>query len=281
MCEFCLQHGEGKKWYLRAENYAEELLADVSRRKMISDFGRAARSLDGVLDRLDKIDQTPPLVRRLMRWTTTRRMKKQHYGQVVPIEDVERIFEFVTSVVRVACICRSATIGKEHRYCYGLSMGPNGGELFRLFQELAPEYMTGPEMDGLEVMDKKDALAAFRDHEREGLCHTIWTFQTPFIGGLCNCDRTDCLALRCTLGHDLPMCFRAEYVAEVDPERCTGCRACLGQCQFGALAYSPARQRVSVDPRRCFGCGVCRAVCPTEALDLVDRRSVPAAAARW
>ena len=31
-------------------------------------------------------------------------------------------------------------------------------------------------------------LAAFRDHEREGLCHTVWTFHTPFIGAICNCQ---------------------------------------------------------------------------------------------
>jgi len=26
MCEFCVDHGEGKKWYLEMKNYAEELL---------------------------------------------------------------------------------------------------------------------------------------------------------------------------------------------------------------------------------------------------------------
>ena len=36
-----------------------------------------------------------------------------------------------------------------------------------------------------------------REHEKEGLCHTVWTFQTPFIGGICNCDRADCLARSC------------------------------------------------------------------------------------
>lgn len=25
MCEFCVQHGEGKKWYLLMKNYSEEL----------------------------------------------------------------------------------------------------------------------------------------------------------------------------------------------------------------------------------------------------------------
>jgi hypothetical protein len=38
MCDFCIQHGEGKKWYLQAKNYGEDLLSDVRRRRFITDF---------------------------------------------------------------------------------------------------------------------------------------------------------------------------------------------------------------------------------------------------
>ncbi len=38
MCEFCHQHGEGKKWYLNAKNYSADLLADIDRRKFIKEF---------------------------------------------------------------------------------------------------------------------------------------------------------------------------------------------------------------------------------------------------
>ncbi|GAH22893.1 unnamed protein product, partial [marine sediment metagenome] len=26
MCEYCTEHGEGKKWYLQMKNYSDELL---------------------------------------------------------------------------------------------------------------------------------------------------------------------------------------------------------------------------------------------------------------
>jgi len=120
-----------------------------------------------------------------------------------------------------------------------------------------------------------------REHEQEGLCHTIWTFHTPFIGGLCNCDRTDCLAMRCTVTCSTPVMFRGEWVARVDPDRCTGCRNCMRFCQFGALGYSAANQKVVVDSSRCFGCGTCRAGCRSQAISLLDRRRVPAAAELW
>jgi hypothetical protein len=31
MCEFCHKHREGKKWYLEAENYSDDLLSDLKR----------------------------------------------------------------------------------------------------------------------------------------------------------------------------------------------------------------------------------------------------------
>ena len=38
MCEFCHQHGDGKKWYLKAENYSEDLLNDLERRQILEEF---------------------------------------------------------------------------------------------------------------------------------------------------------------------------------------------------------------------------------------------------
>jgi len=37
MCEFCTEHGEGKKWYLQAKNYSAELL-NLKRMRHILDF---------------------------------------------------------------------------------------------------------------------------------------------------------------------------------------------------------------------------------------------------
>ncbi len=38
MCEFCTQHGEGKKWYLQMENYSQELLEQDGRREYMIEF---------------------------------------------------------------------------------------------------------------------------------------------------------------------------------------------------------------------------------------------------
>ena len=38
MCEFCVQHGDGKKWYLQAENYAADITHDTALREFVVDF---------------------------------------------------------------------------------------------------------------------------------------------------------------------------------------------------------------------------------------------------
>jgi len=281
MCEFCHKHGEGKKWYLQARNYSEDLLSDLRRRKFIAEFLQDPQHLQEDADRLGRLDKAPRFVRRAVTWLVSNRQKKVHFGQVVPIEEVAHIFDFVTSIVRVACICRQTLVGSEQRYCYGVSMAPQGGRFVEIIRGIDAAYLTGPDTMGIEELTKEEALAALRGHEKEGLCHTVWTFKTPFIGGICNCDRSDCLAMRATVTYAVPVMFRAEYVGEVDPDRCSGCRSCMRVCQFGAISYSAAKEKAVIDPRTCYGCGICRALCTKDAIRLQDRLAVPAAARLW
>jgi Pyruvate/2-oxoacid:ferredoxin oxidoreductase delta subunit len=281
VCEFCHKHGEGRKWYLQAQNYSEDLLSDARRKEFIQHFFTKPRSLERDVRRLEALARAPKPVRDMVTGTVSRRQKKSHFGQVVPIEDIERIFEFTNSVVRVACICRHVTLGKEKRYCYGASLGPNGGKMAEILRGLDGSFLNGPHAAGLESLGREEALTHIRAHEREGLCHTVWTFHTPFIGGICNCDRADCLAMRTTVTHGVPVMFRAETIASVDPDLCTGCRQCMRVCQFGAVAYSASDQKVRIDQRWCYGCGICRSQCAKGAIRLESRSSVPAVAGLW
>lgn len=281
MCEFCMQHGEGKKWYLDAKNYGEDLLSDAKAKKLQHLFKEMAPAGTDIRTQMDELDKAPSVIRRLLRRRIVRSMKKNHYGQIIPIEDVERIFGFVNSIVRTSCICRYLTLKEEKRYCYGISLGPNSGKLSTIFKELGGGFDDGPDPKGTEVVSKEEALASFREHEKEGLCHSVWTFATPFIGGICNCDRPDCMAMQMTVVHNTPTMFRAEYVAETTSDACDGCRQCMRVCQFGAIGYSASKKKADIDPRKCYGCGICRAVCRKDAIHLKDRRHVPLAANLW
>ncbi len=283
MCEFCLEHGEGRKWYLEAKNYGLDLASDINRQQAFQKFTKkmAAASGGDFHTQMEKLENAPAFVRRLTRWKTVRTMKKFHYGQIVPIEDVERIFEFVNQIVRTSCLCRKALTGEEKRYCYGVSMGPGNRNLDEVFGEIAPGFTGSPDPKGNEVVTKEEALASFRELEKEGLCHSVWTFVSPFIGGMCNCDRPDCFAMQMTVAHGTPVMFRGEYVAETDRDSCDGCRQCMRVCQFGAIGYSAGQRKSHIDPRHCYGCGICRSVCKKNAIHLKDRARVPAAANIW
>lgn len=276
MCEFCHEHGEGKKWYLQAKNYSEDLLSDLARRNHIANFFSHPEALPNIIAQLEKPGQSADFVRDAL---TPDLLKKTHFGQVLPIEDVERIFGFVTSVVRMACYCRQSVTGPEQRYCYSLSMAPQGGEFIKIIREIDASYLTGPDTAGLETLSKEEALASLREHEQEGMCHTVWLYTAPFIGSICNCD-TDCGAFRLSK-YGTQMMFRAEYVAQVAPELCNDCRECMRVCPFGAVSHSAALQKVLIDPRQCYGCGICRAICTKDAITLYERTTIPVAANIW
>jgi NAD-dependent dihydropyrimidine dehydrogenase PreA subunit len=281
MCEFCHQHGEGKKWYLNASNYAEDLMSDLRRRHFITRMFENPGHLRRGERALTALDILPDFLWKNVRTRITEKQKVRHFGQVVPIEDVERILALTTSVVRLACICRHASFGKEQRYCFGLSMGPDGGDIARLMREIDASYLVGPETGGLESMSMTEALARVRETEREGNCHTVWTFLTPFLAGLCNCSLPGCYAMKATVSHKTPIFFRGEYVAAVDPEKCSGCGQCVEICPFKAFEPWKKKAKAAVDASKCYGCGICRSVCARAAIALADRAAVPAAAGLW
>jgi ferredoxin len=266
MCEFCTEHGEGKQWYLAMKNYGQEYLVVPERRQYVRHFfqdfeASAARSLPW-LDAIQALPFIPDLVTR----TVIANQKKRHFGQVVPIEDVNRILGMVTSVVRIPCACRSLTTGtSQTRYCYGLGIDPAGtiGEL--------PDYA-----GNLEWLTPNQAQAAIRGLDEEGLVHSVWTFDTPFIAGLCNCDQ-DCMAYRLQITTRLlQVFFPAEYAAQIDPDLCTGCKLCQKRCPFSAIQYDRQGRKCAVDPRLCYGCGVCRTTCKKGAIQLApNNRIVP------
>jgi NAD-dependent dihydropyrimidine dehydrogenase PreA subunit len=281
MCEFCVKHGEGKKWYLQAKNYSDDLMSDLRRRKFIADmFGKPEHVVEDI-KRMASIRALPPFVQRAVKSRVLRRSKKMHFGQVLPIEDVREIFGFVNSITRLPCICRHATLGRDVGCCYAVSMGPNGGAMGELLSGVGGSFLSGPDTSRFEAIDAEEALDAMAEHEKEGCVHSVWTFVAPFTGGICNCDRSDCLAMRATVGHDIKVVFRAEYVAEINPDLCSGCRSCMRVCHFGALAYSTADRKVWVDPAACYGCGICRTACSREAVLLIPRVAQPIAARIW
>jgi NAD-dependent dihydropyrimidine dehydrogenase PreA subunit len=289
MCEFCMKHGEGKQWYLQMKNYSDELLHAplTPEQKEVVGFGTRYDWMGTFVKSFvvpayrGKFPEEPssqnetsaseaPHMPRSEEQALIQN-KIEHFGQVIPIEDVEKIFTLANSITRIPCGCRYENTGlTNQRYCFGLGVD---------VQHMLGQY---PDSSAsLEVLAKDDALTLIRKFDEEGLMHSVWTGVSPFVIGVCNCDG-DCSAYRGYIkNRGVPTFFRAEYFCQVDPDQCNGCKECMNQCQFGAQFYSSAQGKVSIAPELCFGCGVCRAACPQNAISLIARAESPEVANLW
>lgn len=272
MCEFCIRHGEGKKWYEVMQNYSAELYSTADRANYIKDFVKQTQTTYGKnLNKMTKLKHKSPLVYRYFSKIGTKMMKHYHFGQVVPIEDVEMIVDRVQSITRIPCVCRSAVKGKKNaRYCFAIGFDPTG--MFDDYPDLKAS---------LETISREEAKKLLRNFDSEGLIHSIWTFKTPYIGAICNCDR-DCMAYSAQVKSELiQVMFKSEYIAKIDPMVCIGCRNCQKLCQFGAIEYSSLDQKCYINPTKCYGCGVCRSICKKEGVELEDKSKLPEIDRLW
>jgi Pyruvate/2-oxoacid:ferredoxin oxidoreductase delta subunit len=271
MCEFCHEHGEGKKWYLQAKNYSQELI-NQERKNIYTSVNNMGESVIESLKRLDSLKDNPEVRKSALPLIIAKR-KKTHWGQVITLEEVEQILDMTVDITRTPCSCRSAIYGvSDARFCFGLSTLSRG----EVGDAQSPDYSKD-----LEKLTPEEAKKIFRKYDRNGLVHSIWTFGTPFIGGICNCTVNDCLAIKSQLRLGIPMFFKAEYVASIDWEKCAGCKDCLKNCNFGAINFSSTTQKCYINQFLCFGCGVCRALCSREAISLRDRNAIPLLQKEW
>lgn len=276
VCDWCQQHGDGKKWYLNIKNYSKEFLKDKAVVEAVNAFFQNIESgMAGTADLLNlkNDDQFSEMVAATKEAIST---SIPHRGQVVPLEDVKRIIKLAGPIAKVACVCRrSRRASFEEKTC--IPVGP----VFLEYAKEWPDYTRG----GIDYISKEEAVELMEGFHENGYVHTFWMdYRSPAVVGFCNCEFPTCGALRGRriLGDWYNFFLRkAEYVAMHDYDRCTGCGSCVQRCQFSAITYSPYLEKAIFDMKKCAGCGLCRTVCEQGAIRLVRRSEVPAVRELW
>ncbi len=275
MCEYCVKHGGGKKWYFEARNYMRNFETDDSKRKeFVTDFVQHFMDNYDVYLKTKKKnlmmgDNNPSWFKRLK---YSLFFKYQHAGQVIPNEEAKLVMDIAGQISLLPCVCRFANSGEKQNLCM-------------LFLHIPDDLYGAHRFDRIrDVTSLTVEEAKFKVDEftKEGYVQTIWAFLTPHIGAICNCDYPYCTAIRVRRNTGIKHALlKAEYVAIIDEESCVGCKQCVTKCQFGALSYSVSENKVKLNQFSCFGCGVCRTVCKNDAITLVPRETQSALSNLW
>ncbi len=233
VCEFCLKHGEGKKWYLQTKNFAAELINEATKEYVTNMFERLEENMGSRPASAPPRDvSAAPPDPEAIKAMIAQRMEEQkriHWGQVIPLEDAEKVVDLTMSIVRTPCACRSATRGLwDARFCFHFAAVQSDFWPKGVFEQW-PDYSRE-----LEVLTKDEAKKELQKLDRQGVVHTVWTYGTPFTGSFCNCSTTDCLGLRLWESKQRPF-FKGEYIAAIDIEKCNGCRDCMKLCSFASI----------------------------------------------
>jgi NAD-dependent dihydropyrimidine dehydrogenase PreA subunit len=124
--------------------------------------------------------------------------------------------------------------------------------------------------EGLEILQQaKDAgLAQTADNVKHGISY------------MCNCCGCCCGMMQAIRHHGITGAIvSSNWVAEIDLEKCRGCKKCYRRCPADAISIIDNEGKglrpywAIVDPEKCLGCGVCYEACRWGAHSMVPREA--------
>ena len=278
MCDWCEKYGDGyERWYFNPANYARRLYKIRKEEAVASGAEANPQAAGGMAfvgrDFIEARDRGDIAEVERIKQQTEGAMWLTHFGQVITLEEAYKITDIMYPISLISCACRRPMEGlpdEENFTCMGMGPGMYKWERW-------PDTYRG----GVHFLTPDEAKEVLSKLNKRGLVHSIYTFGTPYLGGLCNCDYPDCAAIRTVVDLGIKILWKGHYVAKIDPELCNGCASCIHRCQFRALSFNPSRNKAYIDQFQCFGCGLCATECDQEAITLVERANLPALANVW
>jgi ferredoxin len=282
MCDLCMKHGAGSKWYLNAKHYSDEIVQKYNLRDYLLEQYKnfeqvSVRKVYGFSGVGLGYKLRIPIIGRIIKRTAEKMLHSEkpplnplraesHIGQVVPLEDAIAIIENCAAepLIEKNCMCRYMSRGIKEACCI------NFGVMSEIIEKL-PRFI--PDKDKFHIT-RKEAVQRFSEHNRKGYIGTIWFGPFPYINNLCSCENPECAGIRPRVDFGINSIYKAEYIIQLDGSRCSYCGNCVRQCPFGAISVDKKNKTVKIDIEKCFGCGVCRHVCSNGALYLSPRDAI-------
>lgn len=283
MCRYCVEYGDGNKWYLNPKTYNPELYKAPLHKDGIEMLGGPGKNtfelamlgagIDTLITDVNYVEATDMALENQV----------GHGAQVVPLEDALKVVDLYFEQydhpwLRMHCACRKFFGAEPLETCLYAGAIADGWE-------------SRPWYKDQTLLSKEEVKDHLRKMSEKGYVHSLWHIGVAQdglgLGAICNCSYPECMGIRGRRVYNSMNCMRkGEYVSKIDPEKCrNGCgttdRTCLSYCQFGALSYNSLQEHVFVTPQACFGCGTCRNKCPYDAVEFHERSDYPALVDVW
>lgn len=275
MCQWCEKYGiDGQKWYLNPANYARRLYK-VRREETpeAATDGPVAGMGGAYMDEIIAARDVDPVALKTWIARGEEHDHAAHFAQVVTLQETLQVLDLAYPIARMTCGCRRAgrAVPDDDNFsCMGIGPGMYKWERW-------PSSYQG----GVEFLSPDEAKDWLTHLDKRGVVHTIETFGTPYIGGMCQCALPECGMLRMRVEYGKKVAFKGHFVAVVDYEKCNGCSVCIKRCQFTAMRMEPNTDKAYIDQHKCFGCGLCATACAPHAIHMVERAKFPVLANEW
>ena len=178
------------------------------------------------------------------------------------IENLEVLLDSVREIRLVPCNCR-----KLAGHCGKLT------ETCLSFDDTITDRTFG------RPLTKEEAKEIVKTAHRNGLMHQVNSdWRINGLAWMCNCCSCCCYPTRLARERGTKGVFPIiQYIAQLDPVRCTHCGVCTKRCHFAAFYVSKEeivvngknRKIIEFDPVKCWGCGICVETCPHDAISIL------------
>lgn len=268
MCDYCLLHGSGKRWYENARNISKELATS----KKVRDFCESYFSRDipagpnGYETLVERISR--PVMQGEQEEVDLYHRNYLHH-QVVTCGDAIQLLkaanlqtdEHERAVVRLPCICRHAAYGSDQALsCFAIAFTD-------IYTRRFPKYLGGNH----QYVSAEEAILTIKEWaETDTVVHAVSALGVPYLGMLCNCDMEVCRPYiqRKRLGIKSPF-YKGHESAFVTESLCIGCGRCRDLCPFDAIEMDDDNV-AQIKQEECYGCGICANHCENQAIQIAS-----------